>query len=395
MVNIKDIEEAGRVIRPFIHKTPLIHSTSLSAMTGAEVYLKGENLQKTGSFKVRGAFHKMHSLKDKKVIAVSMGNHAQGVAFAAGRLGIQAKIVMPVITSIVKEEATRGYGAEVMLYGESFKDALSYAVSQEGYIFVHPFDDDEIIAGQGTVGMEIVEDLKDIDALLVPVGGGGLISGISVASRVLSPKTEIIGVQTESATSAYSSFREKTIMDSPPLPTIADGIAVGRVGGRTFEIMSRYVDDILKVSEEAIAMAILLFLERNKLVVEGAGAVTLAGLWENKKRFRGKRVVLVVSGGNIDFALIDRIIHKGLMASGKIGVFEVTVDDVPGSLHALTGIIASHRGNVLHVVHERFATDLPVGKTKVIFTVETRGKGHGEAILSDLDAKGFAVKDTR
>ncbi|HAM53022.1 MAG TPA: threonine ammonia-lyase [Nitrospiraceae bacterium] len=393
MVNIKDIREALRIIRPFVHKTPLIHSTSLSAMTGAEVYLKGENLQKTGSFKVRGAFYKMHLLKDKKVIAASMGNHAQGVAFAASRLGIQAKIVMPVTAPIVKEEATRGYGAEVVLYGESFKDALGYAVSQEGYIFVHPFDDDGIIAGQGTVGVEILEELEDIDALFIPVGGGGLISGVSVVAKTLSPKTEIIGVQTESATSAYSSFHEKKIMDSPPLPTLADGIAVGRVGDRTFEIMGRYVDDIVKVSEDAIAMAILLFLERKKLVVEGAGAVTLAGLWKNKERFKDKRVVLVVSGGNIDFTLIDRIIHKGLIASGRIGVFEVVVNDVPGSLHVLTGIIASHRGNVLHVVHERFAGDLPVGKTRVIFTVETHGKNHGKEILSDLGARGFTVKD--
>lgn len=393
MITIKDIRGAYERIKPFVHKTPLVYSNSFSSMTGAEVYLKVENFQKTGSFKVRGAFNRMISIRGGKVIAASMGNHAQGVAYAANRLGVHAKIVMPVTAPIVKEEATRGYGAEVVLYGESFIDALKYAHDQKDYIFIHAFDDDRVIEGQGTIGIEIMEDIKDIDFVLVPVGGGGLISGVATAIKAMSPETKVIGIQTESAPSAYISFREKKVSERLPLPTLADGIAVGRVGEKTLEIINRYVDDMILVSEDSIAMAILLFLERKKLVVEGAGAVSLAALMENRERFQGRRIVLVVSGGNIDFTLIDKIIHKGLVSSGRIGVFEVTVDDIPGSLHALTGIIASDRGNILNVVHDRLAGDLPVGKTRVIFTIETRGKGHLEEILSHLSAKGFEVRE--
>jgi len=394
MVHIKDIQDASENIKLFIHKTPLIYSNSFSRLANAEVFLKTENLQKTGSFKVRGAFNKLIALRDVgvKVIAASMGNHAQGVAFAASRLGMPAKIVMPETAPIVKQAATKGYGAEVMLYGESFNDALNYALSHQDHTFIHAFDDDKIIAGQGTVGVEIMEDLKDIDYILVPVGGGGLISGISIAVNAVSSRTKIIGVQTESATSAYISFKDKKISDKTPSPTIADGIAVGRVGDKTFEIMNRYVDDILLVKEDSIAVAILLFLERKKIVVEGAGAVPLAALIENKAKFKGKRIVLVVSGGNIDFTLIDRIIHKGFVSSGRIGVFAVVVDDIPGSLHYLTGIIASQKGNILNIVHDRLAGELPVGKTKVVFTIEIRGKEHLDEILSDLKEKGFGVR---
>src|SRR4030042_1885939 len=391
MLNIKDIQRAVENIKDFVHKTPLIHSNSFSKMTGAEVYLKAENLQKTGSFKVRGAFNKMINVRGK-VITASMGNHAQAVAFAAGRLGIDAKIVMPVIAPIGKEEAGKGYGAEVVLYGESFKEALEYALSQKERIFIHAFDDDEIIAGQGTVGIEITEDIKDVDIILVPVGGGGFISGISIAVKSLSPKTKVIGVQTEAATSAYFSVKEKKISDKPPLPTLADGIAIGRIGDKTFEIMNKYVDSIILESEDYIAIAILLFLERKKLVVEGAGAVTLGALLRNRERFIGKKVVLVISGGNIDFTLIDRIIHKGLLTSGKIGSFEVIIDDVPGSLYSLTGIIASHRGNILNVAHDRFTINLPVGKTRIILIVETRSNEHLDEILLDLTEKGYLIR---
>lgn len=394
MVKLKDIYDAFNNIKEHIHKTPLIYSNSFSKLTGAEVYLKAENLQKTGSFKVRGAFNRMINISGGKVIAASMGNHAQAVAFAASRLGVNAKIIMPVIVAIVKEEATKSYGAEVVLHGESFNDALDYALSQKDYQFIHAFDDDNVIAGQGTIGIEIIEDLQDIDVILVPVGGGGLIAGISVAVKTLSPKTKVIGVQTESAFSAYVSFKEKKISHKTPLPTIADGIAVGKVGEKTFKIMNKYVDDILLVGEDSVAMSILLFLEKKKLVVEGAGAVPLAALIENKEKFKGKRIVLVVSGGNIDFTLIDRIIHKGLVTSGRVGVFEVIIDDLPGSLHAITGVIASKRGNILNVVHDRLAGDLSVGKTKVVFTVETRGKRHLEEILTDLASKGFGVRRT-
>lgn len=376
MVDLNSIKDAQSSISSYIHKTPLIYSNSLSRMFGAEIYIKAENLQKTGSFKVRGAFNKLKRHKTDKVITASMGNHAQGVAFAASILGIKAVIVMPKTSSIVKQEATKGYGAEVLLYGESFNESLNYALSKKEYAFVHAFDDEDIISGQGTIGIEILEDLKDVDCILVPVGGGGLISGLSIAIKGLSPNTKIIGVQSEKANSAWKSFYSGQITEVLPGPTIADGISVGRVGEKTFQIMKDYVDDIILVKDESIAMAVLLFLERKKLVVEGAGAVPLAALIEYNKRFRGKRIVLVASGGNIDFTLIDRIIHKGLISSGRIGVIEVIVDDVPGGLHKITGIIASLSGNIVDVIHDRLAQDIPIGKTKVIFTIETKGLEH-------------------
>jgi threonine dehydratase len=392
MIDIEDIRNAHEKIKPYIHKTPLMHSNSFSVISGADIYIKAENLQKTGSFKVRGAFNKIMNISGDKVIAASMGNHAQGVAFAAGILEKSAKIVMPVNAPIVKQEATKGYGAEVLIHGQSFQEALDFAVSQKDYTFIHAYDDEAIIAGQGTAGLEIMEDAGHIDCVLVPVGGGGLIAGIATAVKSISPETKVIGVQTESAASAYFSFREKKMTRKPPMSTLADGIAIGQVGRISLEVMNAYVDDIVLVNEDAIARAILLFLERSKLVVEGAGAVPLAALMENKERFKGKRVVLVVSGGNIDFTLIDKIINKGLVSSGRIGTFEVIVRDIPGSLHALTGLIASSRGNILNVVHERFAENLPIGKAKLVFTVETRGRKHLDEIVSSLAEKGYELR---
>jgi threonine dehydratase len=388
-INFSSIQDAMASISPYIHKTPLIYSNSFSKMFNAEVYIKAENLQKTGSFKVRGAFNKLMKVGADKVVAASMGNHAQGVAFAAMLLGLKAAIVMPLTASIVKQEATKGYGAELILHGENFGDALHYAISMKDYIFIHAFDDEDIIAGQGTIGIEILDDLKDVNVIVVPVGGGGLISGISIALKKLSPNTEVIGVQTASCTSAYDSFHTEEIVERVPWPTLADGIAVGRIGDKTFEIIQKYVDDIFKISEESIAMSVLLFLERKKLVVEGAGAISLAALMEQKERFKGKKIVLVASGGNIDFTLIDRIIHKGLASSGRIGVFRVVVDDVPGGLHRVTGIIAAQRGNILTVVHDRLSQDVPIGKTIVIFTVETKGMEHLEEIKNAVRGAGF------
>jgi len=391
MISLNDIQEARRTIASSVHRTPLIHSNSLSLMTGAEVYLKLENLQKTGSFKVRGAFVKLSRIAGRKIIAASMGNHAQAVAYAAAKLGKQAMIVMPETASIVKQEATKGYGAEVILFGQRFQEALDHALSRRDAVFVHPYDDDEIIAGQGTIGLEVFEDLQDIDAVLVPVGGGGLIAGIALAVKALSPRTAVIGVQTEAATSACRSFRESTICEHVPGTTIADGIAVGRVGERTLAVMAHHVDGMLTASEDTISRAILLFLERKKLVVEGAGAVGLAALLENSERFRGKRLVLVVSGGNIDFTLVDRIILRGLATSGRIGNFSVIVDDISGSLHAVTGIIAGTRANILNVSHDRLAADIPIGRARVLFTVEVRGREHLDEVFAALRDKGFVV----
>lgn len=382
----------GRV-KPYIHHTPLIYSHSFSTMTGAEVHIKAENLQKTGSFKVRGVFSKMLGLSTDRVITASMGNHAQAVAFAAQSLGVGARIVMPVTVPIVKEQATKGYGADVVLYGENLQESLDYALAQEGYTFIHPFDDEEVIAGQATLGVEITEDLDNIDAVLVPVGGGGLIAGIALALKEFSPDTKVIGIQTESATSAYQSFHNHTITAVPPCHTQADGIAVGKVGTLSFEVMCTFVDDVILVKEETIALAVLLFLERKKILVEGAGATPLAALLANQGRFKGKRVVLVASGGNIDLTLIDRIVQKGLIVSERIVVFEVIVEDVPGSLHGLTRIMAGHRANILDVSHKRLTRDLPVGKTLVTFTVEVRSRESLDKMFSTMSSSGFVIKN--
>lgn len=394
MITLKDIQDAARTISAFVHETPLVHSNSFCSMTGADVFIKAENFQKTGSFKVRGAFNKISSFKGRKVIAASMGNHAQGVAYAASQVGAQAKIIMPLNAPIVKQEATKGYGAEVELHGETFQEALEYAQAQKDYAFVHAFDDEMVIAGQGTIGIEVLSALSPVDTVLVPVGGGGLISGTAVAVKSMSPATEVIGVQTTSAASACASFRGNSIVECVPAGTLADGIAVGKVGRIPLGIMREYVDDMLTVHEDSIAMAILLFMERKKMVAEGAGAVPLAALIENADRFRGKKVVLVVSGGNIDFTVIDRIIHKGLARSGRVGTFGVTVDDVPGKLHVLTGIIAGHRGNILSIDHDRLSADLTVSQTRVIFTVEVRGREHLRTIMDEIRQKGFVVRET-
>jgi len=389
MVTVADIQTARERITAHIHATPLIPSRSLSVITGAEVHCKLENLQKTGSFKVRGAFNKLSQVSADRVAAASMGNHAQAVAYAAAALGKRSVIVMPETASLVKQEATKGYGAEVVLRGRQLNEALAYARTLPDAVFIHPYDDDDVIAGQGTIGLELVEALPDIDAVLVPVGGGGLIAGIAATVKALSPRTVVIGVQTESAVSACRSFREKAVCAVEPRTTIADGIAVGIVGERTLALIERHVDDLLTVGEDSIARAILLFLERKKLVVEGAGAVPLAALLSYGDRFRGKRVVLVVSGGNIDFTLVDRIILKGLATSGRIGAFAVVLDDIAGSLHAVTGVIAGTGANVLSVEHDRVAADVPVGRTRVHFTVEVRGRDHLQLVLDTLGHAGF------
>lgn len=389
-----DLGAIGSLIKPFIHRTPLIPSRSLSEMTGADVHVKAENLQKTGAYKVRGVFNKLLGLKKGRVITASMGNHAQALAYAAHTLGIESRIIMPVTVSIPKEEATRTYGAEVILQGENLQEALSQARGQEGYTFIHPFDDEEVIRGQATIGIEIFEDLPEADVVVVPVGGGGLIAGVALALKERSPRTRVVGVQTVAAPAAYRSFHEHKRIVEPPLPTLADGIAVEAPGERPLRVISRLVDDMILVKEETIALAILLLLERMKLVVEGAGAAPLAALIENAERFRGKRVVLVASGGNIDMAVMDRILRKGLVTGGRIALFEVIVDDTPGSLHALTGIIARYRANILSVSHNRFAEDLPLGKTRVLFALETRNRKTFHEILSAIGAAGFALSRT-
>jgi threonine dehydratase len=393
MVTAERIREAHSRISEHISRTPLIYSDSLSRITGARVYLKCENFQKTGSFKIRGAFNKLSRLKGESVIAASMGNHAQGVAAASAALGIKATIVMPEGVSPAKENAVREYGAEVVLRGQTLTEALEYATSQEGYTFIHPFDDEEIIAGQGTIGLEITDDLEGADYVIVPVGGGGLISGVSTYIKSAWPGAKVIGVQAEGATSALESFKAGKVVQREPGPTLADGIAVGRAGEITLKHMQAGVDEVLAVSEAAIARAVLLLMERKKLVVEGAGAAGLALVLEDAVRFSQRSVVIVISGGNIDFTLVDRIIHKGLAESGRTGTIEVVLDDAPGALHRLTGIIAARRGNILNVVHDRLSRGLPVKKTSVSVTLEVRSAGHLGEIVSDIKKEGIQIKE--
>jgi threonine dehydratase len=392
MATLAEIKAARDLIGPYIQRTPLLHCGPLSDITGADVYLKAENLQKTGSFKVRGAFNKIARIGKGKIATASMGNHAQAVAFAARQLGLRALVVMPKIVSMVKEEATRGYGADVELYGETFQEALDHALTLTDYTFVHAYDDEQVIAGQGTLCLEIAEELDCFEAVVVPVGGGGLIAGCAAAVKEIFTEIEVIGVQAQAAPSASLSLRDGFPVTVPPAHTLADGIAVNRVGAETLPLIKKYVDEILTVGEDAIAMAMLLLMEQSKLMVEGAGAAALAALIEHKERFQGKRVVLIASGGNIDLTLIDRMIYKGLLTSGRVVVFEVTSDDVPGRLETLTGIIAAHRANILNVVHDRLLPDLPIGKTRVIFVVETRRPAHLDEIIAEIESRGYAVK---
>lgn len=393
MLTIEDIKKAGIRIRPYIHRTPIIYSRSFSEIFNASVYLKAENLQKTGSFKVRGAFNKLLSLKDRRpVIAASMGNHAQAVAFAAKTLGLMSKIIMPVSVPLIKEEATRSYGAQVELHGEGFSEALNYAQSQREFQFIHAFDDEEVIAGQGTLGLEILEDLKTVDSVLVPVGGGGLISGVALAIKTLSPLTEIIGIQTERAPSAFLSFKKNEPVEIKPLQTIADGIAVGRVGNIPLEIINKYADEVLTVREDSIAQAILLLMERKKLLVEGAGAVPLACLIENPERFRKKTVVLILSGGNIDLTLMDKILHKGLLKSYRIANIKVITEDTPLSLTELSQTVGHLRANILNISYNRFLEDFPLGKIELQLTLEIKSREHLLNIISTLKEKGMKAE---
>ncbi|MCK4910043.1 MAG: threonine ammonia-lyase [Thermodesulfovibrionales bacterium] len=398
MVTIDGIRKAREAIGPYIDRTPLLHSDSISSITGAEVYVKCENLQHTGSFKPRGAFNKLISLGKvgkagkQKVIAASMGNHAQGVAFAASALGLSAKIVMPESAPIAKQLAVRGYGGELQLKGTSLMEAIDHALTEKGHAFIHPFDDEQVIHGQGTVGLEILDELDSIDSIIVPVGGGGLIAGIATAVKAISPSTRVIGVQASAARSAMLSLEKGEIVDDAPSATMADGIAVGRMGDLPFRIASEHVDAIYSVDEGRIAHAMLTFLERKRLVIEGAGAVSLACLLEHQEDHKGKRVVLIASGGNMDLTLMDKIIMLRLKEHGRLTEVEVVVPDVPGTLSNLTGAVASLKGNILHVLHDRLARDMEPGLTLVRLNIETSGPEHSERITEGIKAAGFKLK---
>jgi threonine dehydratase len=399
MVSLDDIQEAARVLDGVAIKTPLIFSTSFSRRAGAQVYLKLENLQKTGSFKFRGAYHKLSRIRPQVsplgVVAASAGNHAQGVAHAAQLLGVPATIVMPEWASISKQLATRGYGGRVILAGTSLTESLAQArtLEAEGRTFMHPYDDADVIAGQGTIGLEIVADLPTVDAILTPVGGGGLISGIATAVKTLRPETKVIGVQAAVCASALAARRLGKPTPVTAGKSIADGISVKEVGRLPFAVMERLVDDIVIVEEEQIAAAVLDLLERKKILAEGSGAVPLAALVSGVlPSLRDRVVVLVVSGGNVDSHLLGRILNQGLFRSGRILKFSVVLEDVPGALAGLLEVVATSRGNILHILHDRMGRHLPLGLSRVELEVETRDVGHMEEILNALSSSGYEVE---
>lgn len=397
-ITLRDIQQAREALAGVIHKTPLDKSHTFSAMTGGEVFLKLENLQKTGSFKIRGAYNKIRSLTDseqaKGVIAASAGNHAQGVAYAATAAGIKATIVMPEAAPLAKVMATRGYGAEVVLSGTVYDEAFQKATQiqhESGQTFIHAFNDLAVMAGQGTIGLEILDELPDVSAIVAPIGGGGLTAGIAAAVKEAAPHVKIYGVQAKGAPAMYMSKQAHSVKTTPDAVTMADGIAVKVPGELTFSVIDHYVDDIFVVDDEATASAILMLLERAKLMVEGAGAVSVAAVLNGLIPVKGK-VAVVVSGGNIDVNFISRIIERGLVKAGRRVKISTYIMDRPGELQRLLAVIAESKANVIHVWHDRVERNVPIGQAVVEVSLETRDALHTDAILTGLRTNGYHVE---
>ena len=399
-LQLRDLELAAERLKPILHHTELDLSSTFSGMTGGQIYLKCENRQKTGSFKIRGATNKLSAMLDRgetrPVVASSAGNHAQGVAYAAKKLGVPATIVMPKAASIAKVQATQGYGAKVVLAGDCYDDAYAEACricEAEGAIFLHPYNDPEVIAGQGTLGLEILSDLPYVDSVVVPAGGGGLLAGVASAVKLINPRVKVYGVQAEGADAIARSFRQKTLLESEAVSTIADGIAVKAPGDLTVELINRYADDVVTVSDSEIADAMLLLMERCKQIVEPSGAASVAAVLNGRLDVQGKRVVCVLSGGNIDVSFIQSIIERGLVARHRRIKFIVTVVDRPGSLVQLLNIIAAAGGNILTVNHDKLSTRLHPNETDVHIACEVGGEEHGRAVLEKLRASGYDITE--
>jgi len=399
MIPLADFQDAARVLQGRVLRTPLVYSPTFSQMTGAEVYLKLECLQKGGSFKVRGATYKVQSRRGEigpaGVVAASAGNHAQGVALAARDAGVPARIVMPRWVSISKQEATRRYGAEVILQGETLVESIALAreMEKEGRTFIHPYDDRQIVTGQGSMGLEILEDLPDADCILVPLGGGGLISGIALAAKAVRPEVRVIGVQAASCPSAREALQAGEPVEVVAQRSIADAITVTRVGDLNFPIIRDYVEQVVLVEEDQIAAAMLMLLERKKVLAEGAGATPLAALLNmTPAHLQGRKVVLVISGGNLDSTLLDRILRQGMLHSGRIMRFSVCLEDVPGSLARLLSVLADQEANVLHIYHVRSERELPICASRVEVEVETRGFEHVKKIAEKLRLTGYRME---
>ncbi len=381
MGTISDIKEASEILKNVVKITPLEHSRTFSEISGNNIFLKLENLQTTGSFKIRGAYNKIYHLdeesKRKGVVASSAGNHAQGVAYAARLMNVESTIFMPIFTPPSKIVATKNYGAKVILsgetYDEAFKNAIEYT-EKNGKTFVHPFNDPYVIAGQGTIGMEIYEQLKNVDAVVVPIGGGGLISGISIALKSLKKDVEIIGVEAEGAQSMKLSVESGKIVPLVNLNTIADGIAVKIPGPLTYEIVKIYVDKLVTVSDEEISRAMYLLLTRGKTVAEPAGAVSLAAILSRKIDMKGKNVVALISGGNVDYGLLGQVMEKGLIEEGMMTKVILTIPDKPGSLKKILSYLSERQINVHDIFVERTAKDIPAGMARIILWVRTLGE---------------------
>jgi len=400
MITIENIQQAKQRLETIIRPTPISYAPILSANSGAEVYLKKENLQLTGSFKLRGAFNKIAKLSDeekqKGVVAASAGNHAQGVAFSSKHFGLTATIVMPEATPLLKVSGVKSHGANVVLYGANYDEACKYATdfaTKNDKTFIHPFADDDVIAGQGTIGLELLEEIEDIDIAIIPIGGGGLISGIASAFKQLKPSIKIVGVVASGARAMKESFEAKTPIDSVSVKTIADGIAVRDVTPKMLDNVLELVDEIIEVEDTEIASAILFLLEQHKLVVEGAGATGTAAIMHNKIDVKGKKVVLPLSGGNIDVTMLAQIIEKGLVKSSRKMNLIVTLIDKPGSLKMLTQIFENLSANIVQIDYDRNSVALDFGDANVTIALETKGEEHQQAIRDSLKNMGYRFNE--
>ena len=398
-IDLADVLAARERIRGQVYESPCPRSEMLSKLTGQEVFLKLENLQMTGSFKERGALNRLSLLSAAEaargVVAASAGNHAQGVAYHATRLGVRSIIVMPLATPLVKVTATREFGAEVLLHGANYDEACAEATrlcDQEKMIFLHPFDDADVMAGQGTIGLEMLEQIAGLEAVIVPIGGGGLIGGIACAIKSLRPEVRVIGVQTARLPSMQQAVATGKPITIEAATTIADGIAVRRAGRVTYPMVARYVDEIVTVEEDEIASAILVLLEREKTLAEGAGAAALAALLQGKTSLslrKGVRVGVLVCGGNIDVTLLSRIIERGLVQDGRLIRLRIHLLDKPGALAELTRLIASHRANIVDTLHNRAYYGVNLGDTVIDITMETRGREQVAELLGALTSEGY------
>jgi threonine dehydratase len=395
-IALADIERARQNIAGSVFLSPCPHSQTLSRLTGQQVHLKLENLQMTGAFKERGALNKLLSLSNAEatrgVITASAGNHAQGLAYHAARRNIAAHIVMPLATPLVKVMATRNFGGQVVLHGDNYDEAYTEALRLQAdceYTFVHPFDDPAVIAGQGVIGLEVLEQVPGLEAVVAPVGGGGLIGGVACAIKEINPKVKVIGVQTARLPSMAAALAQGHPVTIEPAITVADGIAVRRAGNLTLPLVEHYVDELVTVEEEDIASAILVLLEREKTLAEGAGAAALAALLQGKTRLRGERTVALVCGGNIDVTLLARIIDRGLVKDGRMVRLRIHLLDRPGALHELTRIIAEHRANIVELLFDRAYYGVNLSETVIDVTFETRDPGQVSELLAALTASGY------